>query len=374
MKKQRMTDMDATDVSALAAEELNWSALLPVSDTAADGFGEVPGLSLSSILRLMEEQGKIGFWWHDLATDRFSVSPGAARISGVPLTAIRTHENLLNRIHPQDRPFQIDQVGLINTGQPLRREFRIVRPDGTIRWVSSRIDVVLGDDGRPVRFIGILSDITERREAQRAVEFNHGRHMALIEATSALSWIADLSGQSIDHTAWCELTGMGSDSCAGEGWLDAVHPNDRDRVRASYRAAVAQGGVYNIDYRVLTQAGEYRWYNARSAPVRDASGAIREWQGVLLPIDGDYRPVIGDPDTDEVPALTGAHIRGARGLLDWSLAQLASVSGVSVSTIKRMEDSSEGNTRASKSEAVRRALQTGGISFRVIEGTTWISR
>ena len=45
-----------------------------------------------------------------------------------------------------------------------------------------------------------------------------------------------------------------------------------------------------------------------------------------------------------------------------------------MSTIKRMEDGSEGNTRASKSEAVRRALQTGGISLRVIDGTTWISR
>ena len=374
MKKQRATDMNGSDFPAMAAEELNWSALLPPPDIRADGPGEVPGLSLSSILRLMEEQGKIGFWWHDIATGRFSMSPGAARISGTPVTAIRTHEGMLNRIHPQDRPFQVDQIGLINTGQPLRREFRIVRPDGTIRWVSSRIDVVLDDDGRPVRFIGILSDITERREAQRAVEFNHGRHVALLEATSALSWIADLSGQSIDHSAWCDLTGMAPESCGGEGWLDAVHPNDRDRVRATYRAAVTQGGVYNIDYRVLTKAGEYRWYNARSAPVRDASGTIREWQGVLLPIDGDYRPVVGEPETDDVPALTGAQIRGARGLLDWSLAQLASVSGVSVSTIKRMEDGSEGNTRASKSEAVRRALQTGGISFRVIEGTTWISR
>ena len=374
MKKQRTTDMNGTDFSAIAAEDLSWAALAQAADRRPEGSGELPGVSLSAILRLVEEQGKIGFWWHDLATDRFSMSPGAARISGLPATAIRTHESMLNRIHPQDRPFQRDQIGLIKTGQPLRREFRIVRPDGTIRWVSSRIDVVLGDDGRPVRFIGILSDITERREAQRAVEFNHGRNVALLEATSALSWIADLAGQVVDHSGWCDLTGMTPEGCAGEGWLDAVHPNDRDRVRAAYRSALAQGNVYNIDYRVMTKGGQYRWFNARSAPVRDPSGAIREWQGVLLPIDGDYRPGIGEREAEEVPTLTGAQIRGARGLLDWSLAQLASASGVSVSTIKRMEDGSEGNTRASKSEAVRRALQTGGISFKVIEGATWISR
>ncbi len=84
--------------------------------------------------------------------------------------------------------------------------------------------------------------------------------------------------------------------------------------------------------------------------------------------------MVGEAGGDEVPTLTGAQIRGARGLLDWSLAQLAAASGVSVSTIKRMEDGSEGSTRASKSEAVRRALQTGGVSFRTVEGATWISR
>ena len=109
--------------------------------------------------------------------------------------------------------------------------------------------------------------------------------------------------------------------------------------------------------------------------MRDAGGTISEWQGVLLPIDDRRRlaqPV--QSDTDEVPALTGAQIRGARGLLDWSLAQLAQASGVSVSTIKRMEDGNEGSTRASKSDAVRRALQAGGIAFRTIDGVTWISR
>ncbi len=331
-------------------------------------------MPLQAVLRLMEEQGQIGFWWHDLAADRITVSAGLARISGTPVSVERTRQSMIAQIHPQDRPFQADQIGLTDNGHPLRREFRIVRPDGTIRWVSSRIDVVLGNDGRPVRFIGIMADITERREAQRAVEFNHGRRAALLEATAALTWIADLSGRPIDYSAWCALTGMSPENCDREGWLDAVHPNDRDRVRTAYRAALAKGGTYDVEYRILTKEGVYRWFNARSAPVRDPSGAIREWQGVLLPIDGDERSEPGEGDPAETPPLTGAQIRGARGLLDWSLAQLAAASGVSVSTIKRMEDGSEGTTRASKSSAVRRALQTGGIAFRVIDGTTWISR
>ena len=106
--------------------------------------------------------------------------------------------------------------------------------------MSSRIDVCLGDDGRPVRFIGILIDVTDRREAQSAVEFNDERRAALLEAISALTWVADRFGQPVDHTAWCALTGMRPEQCFDEGWLDAVHPNDRDRVRAAYRSAIAE--------------------------------------------------------------------------------------------------------------------------------------
>ena len=364
--------MDGTNFPT--AERLGWPWLLahPVSDHERDGGVSASASFFQNLLRLVEEQGQIGLWWHDLASGRITVSPGLARISGVPASVPRTRDSMLNAIHPQDRPFQADMMELIDAGQPLRREFRIVRPEGTIRWVSSRIDVVLGDDGQPVRFIGVVLDVTERREAQRAVEFNHGRRAAWLEATSALTWIADLSGQSTDHTAWCSLTGMVPEHCAGEGWLDAVHPSDRDRVLGARRAALAKGEAYNVDYRVMTREGVYRWYNARSVPVRDASGAIRERQGVLLPIDDRHRPTVVDAGGDEVSTLTGAQIRGARGLLDWSLAQLAVASGVSVSTIKRMEDGSEGSTRASKSEAVRRALQNGGVSFRTVDGSTWI--
>ncbi len=327
---------------------------------------------IDSVLPLIEEHGRIGVWWHDAATDAITVSPGFARLTGVPLAVPCTRDTMMRLIHPQDRPSQEDQIGLMRSGQPLHREFRILRPDETIRWVSSRIDVVLDDEGHPRRFIGVVVDITERREAQQAAEYSHGRRAALLEATSALTWTTDLSGRSKDTLAWFGLTGLTQEQCRGDGWLDAVHPDDRDRVRDAYRSALEETGPYGADYRIRTADGRYRRYRARSAVVRDASGLEREWQGVLLPLDGDPRP--GEAGEDDAVPLSGDHIRGARGLLDWSLAQLAAASGVSVSTLKRMEDGSEGSTRASKAGAVRRALQHAGIDFRVIDGTTWIGR
>ena len=336
--------------------------------------GSLEALPLQHILRLIEDQGQIGFWWHDVATDEISVSPGLARISGVPASVRRTRESMMQAIHPRDRRFQDDQSGLIDLGQPVLREFRIVRPDGTFRWVSSKIDVVLGDDGRPVRFIGILVDITEKREALRAVEYNQERRVALMEAVSAHAWLADARGEGLDYSAFCRLTGLTIEKCRGDGWAQAVHPDDRDRVVARWHASMREGGIYDVEYRLLTADGVYRRILARAAPVRDRSGVVLEWQGVTLPIDAVSNEATGSVTGDEPPALTGEQIRGARGLLDWSLAQLASASGVSVSTIKRMEDGSENSTRPSKSGAVRRALQEGGVGLRQIDGVVWIGR
>ncbi len=71
-------------------------------------------------------------------------------------------------------------------------------------------------------------------------------------------------------------------------------------------------------------------------------------------------------------ALAGDHIRGARGLLDWSVARLAAASGVSASTIKRLEDGTEGQCRPAKIAAILEALQGGGAQFRSLAGETCI--
>ena len=78
--------------------------------------------------------------------------------------------------------------------------------------------------------------------------------------------------------------------------------------------------------------------------------------------------------SDCEPRLAGAHVRGARALLDWSLAELAARSGVSVSTIKRFEDGADGSIRPVKLAALRSALQSGGAQFRGIAGSTCILR
>ena len=95
--------------------------------------------------------------------------------------------------------------------------------------------------------------------------------------------------------------------------------------------------------------------------VDDAALAVECARRGLLPADGE-------------PRLTGVHVRGARALLNWSLAHRAAQFGVSVSTIKRFEDGADGSVRPAKLAALRSALQAGGAQFRGIAGSTCILR
>ncbi len=96
----------------------------------------------------------------------------------------------------------------------------------------------------------------------------------------------------------------------------------------------------------------------RGAPLCNADGAVREWIGVLI----ETAPLPSAASRlAAIQALDGAHIRAARALLDWSVEDLSAKAGVSVSTIRRLEHGTGNRTRLPPVEALREALQTGGV-------------
>ena len=100
------------------------------------------------------------------------VSPGFERIFGYdPLSAAEPPTQTLNRIHPEDQArFMSDYWAVCRAGRPVRHEYRIVRPDGEIRWVrATSSPVATSGDGEPRRSASIVADITESRQAEAAL-------------------------------------------------------------------------------------------------------------------------------------------------------------------------------------------------------------
>ncbi|WP_010684141.1 PAS domain-containing protein [Methylobacterium mesophilicum] len=343
----------------------------------------VPPRQISSrhFLKLIEDTGKVGFWSADLRADRLEASPGLYRILGLDPASELTFGFGLDMIHPEDRAAHGDQIAVLRSGQPISREFRIIRPDWTQRWVLHHAEVVLGPDGIPSQGLGVVFDVTAQHDAMIALMQRHDRLNALVAATASVFWVNKANGEPSEMPQWMALTGQTHAQMQGWGWLDAVHPDDRARTLAAWTTAVEHTEPYNTDYRVLCADGIYRWFNARGAPVLNRDGSVREWVGVCLKVAGRSRYGASSSTTDAATdwpkgtnaahrpsemedLLTPGQIRAARGLTGLSKDELAALAKVSVSTLNRLEDpASEVRSRPDTLLAVRRALEGAGVEF-----------
>jgi PAS domain S-box-containing protein len=194
-------------------------------------------------------------------------------------------------------------------------------------------------------------------------------------------WTLAADGTGKEIQSWTLLTGQTREQATGGGWLDCIHVDDRDRIGAAWRTAMAHGQAYNTDARICTREGIYRWFNLRAAPQRARDGEIVGWIGLTLEIAGLARfrqdPVeIEHRDAVNAGVLPPSIVRAARAMTNWSAEELATRSGVSVSTIRRLErDGSEVQARRTSTDKLLRAYADAGLAFvdgnGMINGVRW---
>jgi diguanylate cyclase (GGDEF)-like protein/PAS domain S-box-containing protein len=110
------------------------------------------------------------------------------------------------------------------------------------------------------------------------------RYRALMLASRSVVWRARPDGAVVEAWGWSELADQKGASYLGEGWIDALHPEDRERTREHWAKAITTGEVAALEYRVRQADGSYRWCVARAAPVRSEHGTITEWVGTVTDI------------------------------------------------------------------------------------------
>ncbi|MCL1468852.1 ATP-binding protein [Argonema galeatum] len=118
------------------------------------------------------------------------------------------------------------------------------------------------------------------RHEQKALKESEERYRALVIATSQAVWTTNAEGLIIDDLpSWQSLTGQSASEVKGWGWLNAVHPEDRDYTAKSWIHTIETKSIYEIEHRLRTADGNYRYFFARGVPVFAEDGSIREWVG-----------------------------------------------------------------------------------------------
>jgi PAS domain S-box-containing protein len=132
----------------------------------------------------------------------------------------------------------------------------------------------------------IAVDVTDRQNSAEAVRRSEERYRSLVQAGAQVVWVTKPTGQiAEDSPEWRWITGQSLEEYLGNGWLDAIHPEDRERVEREWRECVHAGKVFDSRYRVRTKTGSYRHYDVRAVPI-ERDGKIIEWVGASTDVTG----------------------------------------------------------------------------------------
>ena len=221
--------------------------------------------------------GRITVMWSDATRRIAGISPGPASL---------TWEEFRERIHPDDRAMQAMALDRARRGEaPYDLEYRVVRPDGEVRFVHSAGEFIGDGAGRPQRAFGVMQDITERKATENALRASEQRWRNLTEALPQMIWSATPDG-TCDYfsSQWTAHTGRPETDLLGWRWLETLEPADRDATRKFWLESVAGRHAYDLEYRVRSNDGEYRWFKTRGVPIRDENGKIIKWFGTCTDI------------------------------------------------------------------------------------------
>jgi PAS domain S-box-containing protein len=239
------------------------------------------------------EAAQAGVWNWDPATDRRTWSDSNYQLHGLdPACPVPTHEAWLRIVHPEDRA-AVDAAtrGIAESGRRGQNfEFRILRPDGTTRWLSSRGRMVSGVDGQALRISGLNFDVSSLKEMEEALRRSEARlrrseaHLARAQAVARTgSWELDVrTGEAHWSSEMYRILDLPESwQPTREGMLDLVARDARDRLRAFL--AQAEGGITpaGIEIRIPGPEGGTRYGWCECEPARSESGEVTGIVGTL---------------------------------------------------------------------------------------------
>ncbi len=237
-------------------------------------------------LALLATQDAIWDW--DLVKNHVLWNEALQTAHGHDLSTVEpTGQWWIEHIHPDDRARVDTSIHAVidGDGSTWAEEYRFLRADGTYADILDRGRVIRDAQGKAVRMIGAMLDLTEQKRQQAALRESEATLRSLTEAMPNMAWITRPDG-SVEwfNARWYEYTGSPAGADLGHAWADYLHPQDRDQALEKWLAAATAGVPFENEHRFRAADGSYRWFLARGTPIAGSDGQVTRWFGTCTDI------------------------------------------------------------------------------------------
>lgn len=181
--------------------------------------------------------------------------------------------------YEEDKAF----TGFNKPGDVRRRVALFVDADGKDLWGETVNAAEFDRDGKISGFVGVFNDVTEQRENMLRLQESERRFQSLTNLAPAGIFRTSIDGMcTYVNTAWKQITGLEDGAWEGTGWSAAIHPDDLQRVQASWSSGVEREAPLNFEFRWRREDGTTVWTELFSAPEKDEVGRVNGFIGVLM--------------------------------------------------------------------------------------------
>jgi PAS domain S-box-containing protein len=276
-------------------------------------------------LRMAIDAAQLGVWEWDIVQHRVTWSDRVYEIHGLPPGSLSGDPEEIGRLfHPDDRGKVTNAVlRALQEKSGYSVEFRIVRPDGTIRWISTTGKLLCDDSGRPVRMLGTTLDTSEHHVAAEQVRASEERLDLAARAGQIGTFDWDIQ---TGRVIWTEqeqrLFGLVPGTFEGtiEGWARRVHPEDVGRVTAQLSEAMnAHVTEVSFEFRIIRPDGEVRNIEGAGRFMYDDDGVPVRMVGVNIDVTARRMSEHALRESDERQRL--AADAGKVGIWDWDIGR-----------------------------------------------------
>ncbi|WP_373536527.1 PAS domain S-box protein [Microcoleus sp.] len=266
-----------------------------------------------------------GIWEHDLQTNCHVASDRCLEILERRPEEVKDLAQYVSYIHPDDleRIQSKWQEHLHSKTSHYCGEYRILCPDGRYKWILVRGRAVWDESGNPVRAVGSLTDINDRKQTETAFQQSEERLSVAIEGSGMATWDQDLVTNRVIWSANHFRIFGGEPTLSGETtlgmWKNCVHPDDLKQVMEAVKTARKTRALYSIEYRIIrADTKEIRWLSVSGRYFYNAAGSAVRFVGVVLDVTDRKKAELDLQESHNRFQLATSAIDGM--VFEWDLA------------------------------------------------------